>query len=299
MIRTLRFSTDHAVELPLLDGLLTRRARERNTEDIRLMAEIIDEVVQKRIDSGDTSVADMLGLMLNTGHPATGEKLAPDNIRNQIITFLVAGHETTAGALSFALYYLLKNPEAMARAQEEVDRVWGTEEDPEPAYEQVTKLRYVRRSLEEALRLWPTAPGFAREALQDTTIGGRYTMRKGAWAVVFTPMLHRNTAVWGEDADDFDPDRFSPERVRARPGHVYKPFGTGIRACLGRQFALHEATLFLGALLHRYRMYDHADYQLKIAERLTLMPQGLTVRLTRRHTPSTRRTPAAGKPTAV
>jgi cytochrome P450 len=198
-----------------------------------------------------------------------------------VITFLVAGHETTSGALAFTLYHLVSNPAALAKAQAEVDAVWGDQDDPAPAFEQVAKLRYVRRALDEALRLWPTAPGFAREARQDTILGGRYPMRKGQWVIVVAPLLHRDP-VWGDDVDDFDPDRFAPERVKARPAHAYKPFGTGERACIGRQFATHEAVLALGLILHRYRFEPDASYRLRVKELLTLKPDGFTLRLTHR-----------------
>ncbi|MEU1024096.1 cytochrome P450, partial [Streptomyces sp. NPDC005904] len=95
-------------------------------------------------------------------------------------------------------------------------------------------------------------------------------------------MLHRDPAAWGERPEEFDPDRFTPAAVRARPPHVFKPFGTGARACIGRQFALHEATLVLGLLLRRYDLHADPGYRLRVAERLTLMPDGLTLRLTRR-----------------
>jgi unspecific monooxygenase len=107
-------------------------------------------------------------------------------------------------------------------------------------------------------------------------------MRRGAWALVLTPMLHRDPAVWGADAERFDPDRFDAQAVRGRPAHVFKPFGTGARACIGRQFALHEATLVLGLLLRRYSFLPDPGYRLRVAERLTLMPEGLRLRLERR-----------------
>ncbi len=188
--------------------------------------------------------------MLDTAHPETGERLAPENVRRQVLTFLIAGHETTSGALSFALHYLSRHPEVAARARAEVDRVWGA--TAVPGYDQVAKLRYVRRVLDESLRLWPTAPGFAREARHDTVLGGEHPMREGAWTLVLAPLLHRDPAVWGADAGRFDPDRFDAAAVRARPAHAFKPWGTGARACIGRQFALHEATLVLGLLLRRY-----------------------------------------------
>ncbi|WP_326595078.1 cytochrome P450 [Streptomyces sp. NBC_01803] len=276
--------------LPLVGPALARPIRRRFLAHRDYLNATVDDVIRERTARGVTHTDDLLGLMLNTTQPGTGERLDPLNIRYQVITFLVAGHETTSGALSFALYYLAKHPEVMARAQEEVDRVWGP--DGDPTYEQVSKLRYVRRVLDESLRLWPTAPAFTRAARQDTTLGGRYPMRKGASALVLVPALHRDPSVWGDDAERFDPDRFLPERVRARPGHVFKPFGTGERACIGRQFALHEATLVLGLLLRRYHLHDHSDYRLKVSERLTLMPEDFAL------TP-TRRTPAATPPPAT
>lgn len=204
----------------------------------------------------------------------------PENIRRQVITFLVAGHETTSGALSFALHYLAHHPDVLAKAREEVERVWGDAD--EPAYEQVPKLRYLRRVLDESLRLWPTAPAFAREATVDTTLGGVHPMRRGAWALVLTSLLHRDPEAWGDDPEAFDPDRFAPAAVRSRAPHVFKPFGTGARACIGRQFALHEATLVLGLLLRRYDLHPEPGYRLRVAERLTLMPEGLRLNLGRR-----------------
>jgi cytochrome P450 len=212
--------------------------------------------------------------MLTEGHPETGAKLDPVNIRNQAITFVVAGHETTSGALSFALYYLTRHPEQLARARAEVDAVWG---DREPEFAEVAKLRYVRRVLDEAMRLWPTAPGYSREAREDLVVGGKYRMRKGDWVIVPLPLLHRDPSVWGPDVESFDPDRFEPAAVRKRPAHAYKPFGTGERACSGRQFALHEAVLALGMVLQRFDLETDPDYELKIVESLTLKPAGFRV----------------------
>ncbi|GAB2819185.1 cytochrome P450 [Streptomyces daliensis] len=290
MVGTLSFAQRRNVVPPPLTPLLLRGATKRNAADTAYLNRTVDEVIARRREGGGGDegagaggTGDLLDRMLETAHPETGERLTSDNIRRQIITFLIAGHETTSGALSFALYYLARNPQILARAREEVDRVWGAA--PEPAYEQVAKLRYVRRVLDESLRLWPTAPAFAREAVRDTTLGGEHPMRRGAWALVLGLMLHRDPAAWGQDAEEFDPDRFEPAAVRARPAHVYKPFGTGARACIGRQFALHEATLVLGLLLRRYDLHAEPGYRLRVAERLTLMPEGFTLRLTRRSGP--------------
>ncbi|MET9390454.1 cytochrome P450 [Streptomyces sp. NPDC006624] len=279
MIGTLTYAQRlNTVPFPLAP-LLLRGATRRNAADIAHLNGTVDELVRARRAAGRGD-GDLLDRMLETAHPETGERLSPKNVRRQVITFLVAGHETTSGALSFALHYLSRHPEAAARARAEVDRVWA--DTAEPAYEQVARLRYVRRVLDESLRLWPTAPAFAREAREDTVLAGEHPMRRGAWALVLTPMLHRDPEVWGADAERFDPDRFEAQAVRSRPAHTFKPFGTGARACIGRQFALHEATLVLGLLLRRYELRPDPAYRLRVTERLTLMPEGLRLHPERR-----------------
>ncbi|WP_329535558.1 cytochrome P450 [Streptomyces sp. NBC_01450] len=275
MVGTLTYAQRLNVLPAPLAPVLLRGATRRNEEHVAYLNQTVDAVVAARQHS--SGEGDLLDRMLETAHPETGERLTPENIRRQVITFLIAGHETTSGALSFALHYLAQHPDVAARARAEVDRVWG--DTLLPAYDQVAKLRYVRRVLDESLRLWPTAPGFAREAREDTVLGGVHPMRTGAWTLVLTTLLQRNPEVWGANAEEFDPDRFDPGAVRSRPAHTFKPFGTGARACIGRQFALHEATLVLGLLLRRYELRPEPDYRLRIAERLTLMPEGLRLHL--------------------
>lgn len=264
-----------------LRRVLAGSARQ-NRADVALMERIVDEVIQARRDGAAPDTLDLLDRMLATAHPETGHRLDPVNIRQQIITFMIAGHETTSGALSFALYYLTQHPQALARAQAEVDMLWGQVDDPEPTFTDIPKLRYVRAVLDEALRLWPTAPAYLRAARTDTVLGGRYRMSQGDWILVLLPLLHRDPQVW-PDPDRYDPDRFAPGQAKSRPPHAYKPFGTGQRACIGRQFALHEAVLALGLVLHRYHLTPRDDYRLQIAESLTLKPQGFGLRPRRRH----------------
>lgn len=279
MVGTLTYAQRLNTVPAQLAPYLLRSASRRNAADIAHLNSTVDELVARRRTSGGGE-GDLLDRMLETAHPTTGERLSARNVRRQVITFLVAGHETTSGALSFALHYLSRHPEAAARARAEVDAVWGGTEAP--GYDQVAKLRQVRRVLDESLRLWPTAPAYAREATEDTVLAGEHPMRRGAWAMVLTPMLHRDPEVWGADAEEFDPDRFDPKAVRSRPPHTFKPFGTGARACIGRQFALHEATLVLGLLLRRYTFRPDPAYRLRVTERLTLMPEGLRLGLDRR-----------------
>jgi cytochrome P450 len=257
-----------------LPKYLARREERKVQRDGAHMNAIADEIIAKRravhaaLRASGSSPGlghhdDLLELML-------ASDLDVANIRYQLINFLVAGHETTSGALSFALYFLSRHPDAFARARAEVDALWGQQERPE--FEQIAKLRYVRRALDEALRLQPTVPGYYRAAREDTVLAGVYPMRKGDWVLALTPVLHRDPR-WGPNPDEFDPDRFAPELVKERPAGLYKPFGTGERSCIGRQFALHEAVLILGMLVRRYDLVADPNYELRISERLTLMPK--------------------------
>jgi cytochrome P450/NADPH-cytochrome P450 reductase len=171
----------------------------------------------------------------------------------------------------------MKNPQYAEQARAEVDEVLGN--DSEPSYEQIHRLTYVRQVLDESLRMWPTAPMFTRTPLQDTVVGGRYAFPQGTGLSILVPMLHRDRSVWGPDAEEFNPERFRPERFRAVPPNAYRPFGTGLRACIGRQFALQEATLVLGLLLQRFEFIDHRDYQLHTIATLTVKPADFWIKL--------------------
>ena len=276
---------------------LIKKDRERQLKaDIRYMNEMVDRIIQERRQErrDDASKPDLLSCMLSGVDRKSGERLEDLNIRYQVITFLIAGHETTSGLLSFATYFLLQNPEALARAYEEVDRVLGSDPSVPPTYAQVNQLTYVGQVLKESLRLWPTAPVFALSPYKDTTIGGTYRMKKPYQIVVLTPMLHRDPAVWGERAEVFDPDNFSREAEQERPANAYKPFGNGQRACIGRQFALVEATLVLGMILQRFQLVDHARYRLALKETLTVKPDGFRIRVRRR--PDRDRSHPPGRP---
>jgi cytochrome P450 len=265
--------------------LAARRIDRRNAHHQAYIDSLLDDIIASRRAGGAAEERDLLGIMLDTPHPETGERLDDLNIRHQILTFLVAGHETTSGALSFALHHLTRDPALLARAHEEVDRILGPDRDVEPTFEQVPTFRFLRRVLDEALRLWPTAPAFARSPREVTTLSTGHVMRPDDWAIVVLPMVHRDPAVWGDDAHTFDPDRFLPDRSRGRLPHTYKPFGTGERSCIGRQFALHEAILVLARMLHRYELTPDPAYELQITERLTLMPMSFELGLAPR-TPS-------------
>lgn len=281
MVGALGEAMEQGNRLPIQDKLMVHKHRQFQA-DIDFMHSTVDRIIQERKAQGNqgTEKNDLLSYMLNGVDKQSGEKLDDINIRNQIITFLIAGHETTSGLLSFALYFLLNHPEVLAKAYEEVDRVLGPDPSVAPTFAQATRLKYVTQILKETLRLWPTAPMFALYPYEDDTIiGNKYRVSKDQdWAVLI-PMLHRDTSVWGEDAEKFNPDRFAPELEQLRPANAYKPFGNGQRACIGRQFAMQEAVLVLGMILQRFELIDHSNYQLHIKETLTLKPEGFTMRV--------------------
>ncbi|MFB6636914.1 cytochrome P450 [Streptomyces chartreusis] len=290
MVRCLEWSMKRLARVPGRDYSAADAAFR---DDAAYLAQVVDDVIAARTGTDQSAAEDLLGLMLTAAHPADGTTLDAANIRNQVITFLIAGHETTSGAMSFALYYLAKHPTALELVRREVDALWGDRADPEPAYDEIGRLTYTRQVLNEALRLWPTAAVFSRQAREDTLLGGRIPLRAGQAALVLTPMLHRQP-VWGDNPERFDPARFTAEAEAARPVHAFKPFGTGERACIGRQFALHEATMLLAMLVHRYRLHDHADYRLTVKETLTLKPEGFTLTLTPRTPAERSHTPLPG-----
>ena len=274
---------DELRDVPLESWIRQGREKQLKT-DIRCMNETVDRIIADRKASGEdlADKPDLLSYMLSGVDKKTGERLDDLNIRYQVITFLIAGHETTSGLLSFAIYALLNNPEVLAKAYEEVDRVLGRDLSARPTYAQVNQLQYVTQILKETLRLWPTAPAFGLYPYEDTVIGGKYKIKHSDTINVLLPMLHRDKSIWGEDAERFNPDNFTPEAEAKRPANAYKPFGNGQRACIGRQFALQEATLVLGMILQRFKLIDHTRYQLKIKETLSLKPDEFRIRVRKR-----------------
>ena len=273
MVRSLDEAMNQSQRLGVQDKLMVR-SKKQFREDIEYMFSLVDGLIAERKKNGDQGEDDLLSHMLKGKDPETGEPLDDENIRFQIITFLIAGHETTSGLLSFTLYYLMNNRDKLAKAQEEVDRVVG---DAIPDYKQVKQLKYVRMILNEALRLWPTAPAFSVYAKENTTLNGEYAVEKDDVFTLLLPELHRDKSVWGEDVEAFIPERF--EDPSSIPHHAYKPFGNGQRACIGQQFSLHEATLVLGMIIQHFDLIDHANYQLDVKETLTLKPDGLKMKV--------------------
>lgn len=280
MVNTLHEASLHVRRLPIVNKLkvITKREYEREIELLTYVA--ADIIKDRRALAPQQWPKDLLTQMLTGKDPVTGEGLDDANITNQMITFLIAGHETTSGLLSFAIYLLLKNPEKLRKAQEQVDQVLGNET---PRFEQLKQLDYIDQVLKESLRLWPTAPLFGLYPYENTIIGNTYEIRKEHSVLVLLPSLHRNSKVWEGDVEAFEPERFETDNFNKLPANVYKPFGNGQRACIGRPFAMQEATLVLSMILQNFEL-SQADpnYQLKVKETLTLKPDGFFIKAKKR-----------------
>ncbi|MES2056341.1 MAG: cytochrome P450 [Pseudomonadota bacterium] len=292
LARVLGESLNMITRMPIQQRF-AKKAERQYEADIAEMNALVDGIIAERRKNPNDG-KDLLNLMVSAIDPETGEGLDDINIRYQVLTFLIAGHETTSGLLTFAQHLLLRHPHVLAQAYAEVDRVLPG--DKRPDYSDIARLDVIERILKEAMRLWPTAPAFTLAPYEDEVIGGRYTVRKDRPINVFSPGLHRDTSVWG-DPDEFDIDRWLPEVEAARHPHAYKPFGNGERACIGRQFAMVEAKMALAMILQKFAISDPHNYRLRIKETLSIKPDEfhMRVRLRQPH----ERIAAAPDPVAV
>jgi cytochrome P450/NADPH-cytochrome P450 reductase len=278
MVGVLKEAEAKGRRLPIVNKFLKDKTSKFD-QDIKLLQKIADELIQQRKDLGHTAKThkDLLDLMLEGRDPITGEGLSDENVRYQMITFLIAGHETTSGLLSFAIYLLLKNPHVLQRLKDETE---GVLQGQKLRVEHLSQLRYVEQVLMETLRLWPTAPGFALSAKEDTTLAGRYKINKRDVVMVLSLALHRDSAVWGDDAEVFNPDRFDSENIKRIAPNAWKPFGNGTRACIGRVFAMQESQIVLTKIVQQFDLIDHdPTYKLQISETLSIKPTNLKMRV--------------------
>ncbi len=222
--------------------------------------------------------ADLLSMFLAARDEETGAGMTDRQLRDEVMTMLLAGHETTSLALSWTYYLLSQHPESERRITDEVDRVIG---DRRPTFADVDHLISMRRVLEESLRLYPPAWGFSRLALGEDEIGG-YRVPKGSIVFLIPFVIHRRPKLW-PDPKRFDPDRFAPERESARPRFAYIPFGGGPRGCIGNQFAMLEAQLIVAMIAQRYRVEVLPDQNIRPEPLITLRPKpGIRAKLRKR-----------------
>jgi cytochrome P450 len=231
------------------------------------MRRIADEAIEARRQRGPDGVPDLLDLLMEGEDPKTKRQMNTAELRDNLLTFIVAGHETTALTLGWSLYLCAFDQDVQDRARAELREVCG---DGPVTGEHVEKLPFMRQIIDEALRLYPPAGMVSRTAMANDTLCGR-EIRKGDTVILPIYALHRHHMLW-EDPDAFRPDRFADRKSVER--YAYLPFGDGPRICIGASFALQEAVIILGTLLNRFRFTPVAGRNPDPVMILTLRPEG-------------------------
>ncbi|ADZ70380.1 cytochrome P450 [Polymorphum gilvum] len=257
------------VDLPAMLGLpewLPRFRRPAVHRSVKRILGVLDEIIdsyQAMKDSGEVSV---IGGLLEA-RDEDGAPLSREAIRNEAAVIFMAGHETTANTLAWAWFLLSQAPRVRERLHAELDSVLG---DAPPSFADVARLPYTKAVIEETLRLYPPVPILAREAMADTTVGGK-RIPKGTILMVVPWLLHRNPTLW-PDADAFRPERFL-EGEGTRPSkYGYVPFSIGPRICAGLQFGLTESILSLAILARAFDLRLKPGADIQPVCRLTLRP---------------------------
>ncbi|KAF3036352.1 hypothetical protein E8E12_008017 [Didymella heteroderae] len=248
--------------------------------DIAKMHALCNEIIADRVANPRPDAQDLLNTMLNGVDPKTGEKMTQESTRYNMVTFLVAGHETTSGTLGFLFYHLLKNPEKYLRAQHEVDELLG--DGPlEPKH--IPQLVYLKFAIYETLRFMGPIGLNSKHALKPTKIAGKYQVEPDSQIFMNLRGLHHDPKIWGGDADIFRPERFLDGQWEKLPKNAWKPFGDGERACIGRQFAEQEMIMVVALILQKFQV-ELADpaYELHVKVTLTMKPDGLKLKVRRR-----------------
>jgi len=210
---------------------------------------------------------DILSLLIEAKDPETGRSLSEEGIKSNIITLIVAGHETTASALIWSLVLLASAPSWRQRVTAEIDRVGDT-----PFEDIADRLIETRAVLEESLRLYPPLPAISRVAVEEDVLCG-VPIRRGSLIVIAPYVVHRHHRLWDEP-DAFDPTRFLPPGRDAIDPFAYLPFGRGPRGCIGITFAMQEATLILRAIVRKLDLELRPDSPVWPVHRITLQPAG-------------------------
>ncbi|MGY3550343.1 MULTISPECIES: cytochrome P450 [unclassified Bradyrhizobium] len=240
---------------------------------------VIDQIIatrQRRLAgvAADERSSDLLTLLLRALDPATGRAMSLADVRSNVLTFLSAGHETTANTLAWSMFLLTRAREWRARVREEARR-----ELAGPVEGLADRLVVTRAVVEEALRLYPPIAALSRAAQGPDTLAG-VAIKSRALIVIAPYVLHRHRLLW-QRPDMFDPTRFLPDVRGAIPRFAYLPFGSGPRTCIGAAFALQEATIVLAALVHRFDMELLPDARVWPSQKITLRPAyGLPMRVT-------------------
>jgi cytochrome P450 len=269
----------HLLDLLHAPLWLTRLVSGRHAE--RIFDEFdkkVDRLLPERGRKPDAEPKDLLARLIAARDSETGGGMTPKEVRDQVVTIFMAGHETTSQALSWTWYLLSQHPAAEAKLHDELAAAL---QGRAPRYEDIAGLRYTRMVIEESMRLYPPAHTFSRQPIAADEILG-HRIPAGAEVLIVPWLLHRKPSLW-ENPERFDPERFAPERAAARPRFAYIPFGAGPRICIGAVFAMTEAVLMLATIAQRYRLNLKPDHPVEPQGLITLRPRyGLRMTLHRR-----------------
>lgn len=238
----------------------------RSWRATEMLDRIVYRVIQERRASGEDR-PDLLSMLLAARYDDTGERMTDRELRDMVLTILVAGHETVGTAAAIIFYLVSKHPDVEARLIEEVDSALGGRT---PGFADLAALPYTGQVAQEALRLYPSAWTISRTALGDDVIDG-VRIPAGATTMLSPYVMHRNPEFW-PNPEAFDPARFVPEAVAARPKFAFVPFGGGPRVCIGSNFALTELRLLLAMVYQRFRPALTPGCRLKLEPMISLRP---------------------------
>ncbi len=245
-----------------------------DTRRLRRAAALLDEVVRGIIArrrqaqaGGRAENHDLLAMLMDARDEETGERMSDRQLRDEVLTILLTGHETVAVALTAVFALLAMHPDVRAKLEREVDRVLAGRL---PAFDDLEALPYTRKVIEESLRLYPPIYATARTAKTADRVSG-YDVDAGSIVTLSPYLTHRHPEFWSEP-DRFDPGRFSPERNQDRRRDAYIPFGTGPRMCIGSSFAMTEITLVLAMVVKRFRLDLAPGHHLELKPLITLHP---------------------------
>jgi cytochrome P450 len=250
---------------------LPRLSHARSRGALTFFADAVDAIVARRKErqeaGAEADPRDLLSLLLGAQDPETGTGLSELEVRTNIITFIGAGHETTANTLTWTLYLLSQSEEWRERLASEADAVLDGRVET-----YADRLVETRAVVEEALRLYPPVAGLSREAIGHDDILGR-RVRMGTLVMMVPWVIHRHRLLW-DDPDGFDPRRFLPGAREKIDRFAYLPFGAGPRVCIGATFALQEAVIILAKIMHAFRLDHDESHVVRPVQRITLRPQG-------------------------
>ena len=266
--RTLAWLEQRAVQ-PLSVPLFVPTAENRAFRSAqRLFAATIGRMIGERRSTSEDP-GDLLSMLLAARDPETGEGMSDAQLHAEVLTFLIAGYETTSAALEWTLLLLSQHPEVAARVRVEQRAVCG-ERPPLP--DELPRMPVARMVIDEALRIYPPVFGLTRRALCADELGG-YQIARGAQVLVSPYAVHRNPAFWPQP-ERFDPERFAPEQVKARPRYAHIPFGAGPRQCIGNAFAMMELQVLVPTLIGALHFELAPGADATPQPRMTLRPRG-------------------------